>query len=109
MSLDFNLPSTGTESRPTACRSHFIKATEGPTFISSSFSSQYVGATNAGFIRGAYHFAHPDSSSDAAQANFFSAHGGGPDGITLPGALDIECKAHYSEHCTCPTLTTLQR
>ncbi|KAF8875071.1 glycoside hydrolase superfamily [Infundibulicybe gibba] len=70
----------------------YIKATEGTTFTSSSFSSQYTGATNAGFIRGAYHFAHPDSSSGAAQANFFLAHGGGwsGDGITLPGALDIE-------------------
>jgi len=70
----------------------FIKATEGTTFISSTFSSQYTGATNAGLIRGAYHFAHPDSSSGATQANFFLAHGGGwsADGITLPGVLDIE-------------------
>ncbi|EEB99201.1 hypothetical protein MPER_01167 [Moniliophthora perniciosa FA553] len=72
----------------------YIKATEGTTFTSSTFSSQYTGATNAGLIRGAYHFAHPDSSSGAAQANFFLAHGGGwsGDGITLPGALDIECR-----------------
>jgi len=70
----------------------YIKATEGTTFISSTFSDQYIGATNAGLIRGAYHFAHPDSSTGAAQANFFLAHGGGwsGDGITLPGALDIE-------------------
>ncbi|KAK7056306.1 hypothetical protein VNI00_002859 [Paramarasmius palmivorus] len=70
----------------------FIKATEGTSFISSTFSSQYTGATNAGLIRGAYHFAHPDSSSGATQANYFLAHGGGwsGDGITLPGALDIE-------------------
>ncbi|KAJ7196476.1 glycoside hydrolase family 25 protein [Mycena pura] len=71
----------------------YIKATEGTsTFISDTFSSQYTGATNAGFIRGAYHFAHPDSSSGATQAKFFLAHGGGwsGDGITLPGALDIE-------------------
>jgi len=70
----------------------FIKATEGTTFKSSSFSSQYTGATKAGLIRGAYHFAHPDSSSGATQANFFLDHGGGwsADGITLPGVLDIE-------------------
>ncbi|OBT76058.1 hypothetical protein VF21_03515 [Pseudogymnoascus sp. 05NY08] len=69
-----------------------IKATEGTTFISSTFSSQYTGATNAGFIRGGYHFAHPGSSTGAAQANYFLAHGGGwsKDGITLPGMLDIE-------------------
>ncbi|KAG7095334.1 hypothetical protein E1B28_006097 [Marasmius oreades] len=70
----------------------FIKATEGTTFIDPSFSSHYTGATNAGLIRGAYHFGHPDSSSGATQANFFLAHGGGwsGDGITFPGVLDIE-------------------
>ncbi|KAJ5123818.1 Glycoside hydrolase superfamily [Penicillium bovifimosum] len=69
-----------------------IKATEGTSFISSSFSSQYTGATNAGLIRGAYHFAQPASSSGAAQATYFLAHGGGwsNDGQTLPGMLDIE-------------------
>ncbi|KAH9035936.1 glycoside hydrolase family 25 protein [Lactarius pseudohatsudake] len=70
----------------------YIKATEGTTFIDPNFSSNYVGATNAAVIRGAYHFAHPDTSSGAAQATFFLAHGGGwsGDGITLPGALDLE-------------------
>ncbi|GAA5029436.1 GH25 family lysozyme [Actinopolymorpha pittospori] len=43
-------------------------------------------------IRGAYHFAIPDGSSGAAQANYFVDHGGGwsRDGKTLPGVLDIE-------------------
>ncbi|KAH9013076.1 glycoside hydrolase family 25 protein [Lactarius pseudohatsudake] len=70
----------------------YIKATEGTTFIDSYFSQNYVGATNNGIIRGAYHFAHPDTSTGAAQANYFLAHGGGwsADGITLPGALDLE-------------------
>ncbi|KAI6010760.1 glycoside hydrolase family 25 protein [Pisolithus orientalis] len=72
----------------------YIKATEGTSYISPSFSSQYTGATNAGLIRGGYHFAYPDKSSAATQANYFLAHGGGwsADGITLPGALDIECE-----------------
>ncbi|KAI0075215.1 glycoside hydrolase family 25 protein [Panus rudis PR-1116 ss-1] len=70
----------------------YIKATEGTTYIDASFSPNYVGATKAGLIRGGYHFAHPDRSSGATQANYFLAHGGGwtSDGITLPGALDIE-------------------
>ncbi|KAG0008907.1 hypothetical protein BGZ81_003807, partial [Podila clonocystis] len=70
----------------------YIKATEGTTYTSGEFDSQYTGAANAGLIRGAYHFAHPDKSSGAAQANFFLAHGGEwtADGKTLPGALDIE-------------------
>ncbi|KAJ6582973.1 putative N,O-diacetyl muramidase [Mycena vulgaris] len=70
----------------------YIKATEGTTYIDPTFSSKYTGATNAGIIRGGYHFARPDASSGAAQAKFFLKHGGGwsSDGRTLPGALDIE-------------------
>ncbi|KAJ7832079.1 glycoside hydrolase family 25 protein [Mycena olivaceomarginata] len=70
----------------------YIKATEGTTFQDPTFSSKYSGATTAGLIRGGYHFAHPDTSSGATQANYFLAHGGGwsADGRTLPGALDIE-------------------
>ncbi|KAL3457519.1 glycoside hydrolase superfamily [Aspergillus heterothallicus] len=69
-----------------------IKATEGTSFIDPVFNTHYTGATNAGLIRGGYHFAHPDSSSGAAQANYFLAHGGGwsADGRTLPGMLDLE-------------------
>ncbi len=63
-------------------------------YVSPEFSPQYEGATSAGLIRGAYHFAHPDESTGTAQASYFLANGGGwsDDGITLPGALDIECK-----------------
>ncbi|KAI4086880.1 MAG: hypothetical protein LQ344_007206 [Seirophora lacunosa] len=69
-----------------------IKATEGTTYTDPSFSSHYTSATSAGLIRGGYHFARPSSSTGAAQATFFLAHGGGwsPDGITLPGMLDME-------------------
>ncbi|KAI0396036.1 glycoside hydrolase family 25 protein [Xylariaceae sp. FL0594] len=69
-----------------------IKATEGLSYIDKYFSSHYTGATNAGFIRGGYHYAHMDISSGAAQADYFLAHGGGwtSDGITLPGMLDLE-------------------
>ncbi|GFP54440.1 hypothetical protein ACSS6W_002235 [Trichoderma asperelloides] len=69
-----------------------IKATEGTTYIDPSFSDHYTQATQAGFIRGGYHFAQPASSSGAAQANYFLKHGGGwsSDGITLPGMLDLE-------------------
>jgi GH25 family lysozyme M1 (1,4-beta-N-acetylmuramidase) len=62
------------------------------SYIDPRFSSHYTGATNAGFIRGAYHFARPSSSTGADQAEYFIAHGGGwtADGITLPGMLDLE-------------------
>ncbi|KAH8161711.1 hypothetical protein CIB48_g6532 [Xylaria polymorpha] len=79
-----------------------IKATEGTTYIDPSFSSHYIGATNAGFIRGGYHFAHLDTSSGATQANYFLAHGGGwsGDGITLPGMLDLEGSCVLSASAT---------
>ncbi|KAM6503318.1 glycoside hydrolase family 25 protein [Amanita muscaria] len=77
----------------------YIKATEGTYYQSPSFSSQYTGATNAGLIRGGYHFARPDTTTGATQAQYFLAHGGGwsADGITLPGALDIEYNPYGAE------------
>ncbi len=70
----------------------YIKATEGTGYTNPYFAQQYNGSYNAGLIRGSYHFALPDRSSGAAQADYFVAHGGGwsKDGKTLPGALDIE-------------------
>ncbi|EPQ50439.1 hypothetical protein GLOTRDRAFT_133990 [Gloeophyllum trabeum ATCC 11539] len=74
-----------------------IKAPE--VWDNSAFSGQYTGATDAGLVRGAYHFAHPHASSGATQAKYFLAHGGGwsGDGITLPGALDIEYNPNGAE------------
>lgn len=70
----------------------YVKATEGTTYTSSQFSEQYNDSYAAGLIRGAYHFATPNTSSGAAQARFFVANGGGwtNDGHTLPPLLDIE-------------------
>lgn len=70
----------------------YVKATEGTGFRSAQFGPQYEGAHAAGLIRGAYHFARPETSSGASQAQYFLANGGGwtSDGRTLPGALDIE-------------------
>ncbi|WP_240434629.1 GH25 family lysozyme [Streptomyces sp. YIM 130001] len=70
----------------------WMKATEGTTYKDPTFSRNYTGAYNAKVIRGAYHFARPDSSGGAAQANFFADNGGAwsRDDLTLPGVLDIE-------------------
>ena len=70
----------------------YVKATEGTGYTSDDFGHQYNGSYSAGMIRGAYHFALPNKSSGAAQADFFVKHGGGwsSDGKTLPGALDME-------------------
>ncbi|WP_377268480.1 lysozyme [Peterkaempfera sp. SMS 1(5)a] len=70
----------------------YVKATEGTSYTNPYFAQQYNGSYNVGMIRGAYHFALPDNSSGASQANYFVSHGGGwsKDGKTLPPALDIE-------------------
>jgi len=78
----------------------YAKATEGIHYHNSLFTNQYEGMYNRGKIRGAYHFALPNVSSGAAQANYFAHHGGGwsRDGRTLPGALDIEYNP-YGREC----------
>ncbi|CAM5451731.1 Lysozyme OS=Streptomyces antimycoticus OX=68175 GN=SANT12839_063410 PE=3 SV=1 [Streptomyces antimycoticus] len=70
----------------------YVKATEGTSYTNPYFAQQYNGSFNVGMIRGAYHFALPNNSSGAAQADYFVDHGGGwsKDGKTLPGALDME-------------------
>jgi GH25 family lysozyme M1 (1,4-beta-N-acetylmuramidase) len=70
----------------------YVKATEGNYRVEPSFAGQYNGAYKAGLIRGAYHFARPDKTTGAAQADYFVAHGGGwsADGKTLPGVVDLE-------------------
>jgi GH25 family lysozyme M1 (1,4-beta-N-acetylmuramidase) len=78
----------------------YVKATEGTTYRNPFFAQQYNGSYRAGLVRGAYHFALPDRSDGATQANFFVDHGGGwsPDGRTLPPALDMEYNP-YGEVC----------
>jgi GH25 family lysozyme M1 (1,4-beta-N-acetylmuramidase) len=70
----------------------YIKATEGTGFRDPNFGTNYRDASNQHIIRGAYHYGRPDVAGGAAQADFFVANGGAwsRDGLTLPGALDIE-------------------
>ncbi|MFB6436833.1 lysozyme [Streptomyces sp. NPDC056411] len=76
----------------------YVKATESTSYTNPSFAQQYNGSYGVGMIRGAYHFATPDTSSGAAQATYFVTHGGGwsKDGKTLPGALDMEYNPYGS-------------
>ncbi|MFJ6670736.1 GH25 family lysozyme [Actinosynnema sp. NPDC091369] len=78
----------------------YVKATEGTGYRNPDFAQQYNGSYRVGMIRGAYHFALPDRSGGAAQAEFFAVNGGGwsPDGRTLPGAVDLEHNP-YGETC----------
>ena len=78
----------------------YAKATEGTEYKNPKFGQQYNGSYDIGMIRGAYHFALPDRSDGAAQADFFADNGGGwsADGKTLPGALDMEYNP-YGDVC----------
>ncbi|MFD7615361.1 lysozyme [Streptomyces sp. NPDC059802] len=78
----------------------YTKATEGTYYTNEYFAQQYNGSYNVGMIRGAYHFATPNTTSGAVQANYFVDHGGGwsRDGKTLPGVLDIEWNP-YGDQC----------
>ncbi len=78
----------------------YVKATEGTGYRNPKFAQQYNGSYHIGMIRGAYHFALPDRSDGATQADFFAFNGGGwsGDGVTLPGAVDMEYNP-YGDTC----------
>ncbi|WP_091559207.1 GH25 family lysozyme [Arthrobacter sp. ok362] len=81
----------------------YVKASEGLSYRSPTFASQYSGSLNAGLMRGAYHFALPSVSTGAAQADYFINSGGGwsPDGKTMPPLLDIEYNPYATLGNTC--------
>ncbi|MFE7614182.1 lysozyme [Streptomyces sp. NPDC057496] len=78
----------------------YVKATEGTYYKNEYFAQQYNGSYNIGMIRGSYHFATPNTTSGATQADYFVNNGGGwsRDGKTLPGVLDIEWNP-YGDQC----------
>jgi GH25 family lysozyme M1 (1,4-beta-N-acetylmuramidase) len=79
----------------------YVKATEGTSYRNPYFAQQYDGSYGVGMIRGAYHFALPNASGGAAQADHFVDHGGGwtADGRTLPPALDVEYNPYGGGTC----------
>jgi GH25 family lysozyme M1 (1,4-beta-N-acetylmuramidase) len=69
----------------------YAKATEGVHFVDPYYAANYAGAKLNGLYVGGYHFARPDRSDGAAQADFFLDRSGYlNDGHTLPPMLDIE-------------------
>lgn len=66
----------------------FIKATEGTTFVASSFATNWAGAKAAGLLRGAYHFFRPQSDAQAQAQHFLKIVKMQPG--DLPAVLDIE-------------------
>ncbi|MEA2710135.1 MAG: lysozyme [Phycisphaerales bacterium] len=49
----------------------FHKATEGIDYVDPTAATNNAGAAAAGMLVGVYHFAHPDTNSAAAEANWF--------------------------------------
>lgn len=78
----------------------YAKATEGTYYTNPYHAQQYNGSYDVGMVRGAYHFATPDTTTGAAQADYFVDRGGAwsADGRTLPGVLDIEWNP-YGDDC----------
>lgn len=67
-----------------------VLATDGQSFTSDLFASQYDGAGQAGLFRAGYHFARPDGSA-AEQANrFLDTVNYTNDGTSMPPVLDME-------------------
>jgi GH25 family lysozyme M1 (1,4-beta-N-acetylmuramidase) len=69
----------------------YAKATEGLSYVDSTFAANDSGAKANSVDVGAYHFGRPDLGSAAAQADHFLANARFThDGRTLPPMLDIE-------------------
>jgi GH25 family lysozyme M1 (1,4-beta-N-acetylmuramidase) len=76
----------------------FIKATEGDYYANPYYASDLAEAKAAGLYATGYHFAIPNVSDGASQADYAVTNGGyTPDGRTLPLALDIEYNPYGAE------------
>ena len=76
----------------------FVKATEGDYYANPYYGSDLAQAKAAGLYAAGYHFAVPNVSDGASQADFAVANGDyAPDGHTLPLALDIEYNPYGAE------------
>lgn len=70
------------------CDFAFVKATEGASYSSSKFAAQWASARSKAAVRGAYHFARPEQSSAASQADRLIASARAVPGELL--CLDLE-------------------
>jgi GH25 family lysozyme M1 (1,4-beta-N-acetylmuramidase) len=67
-----------------------VLATDGESFTSDLFQSQYDGAGSAGLFRAAYHFARPDGSATEQANRFLDTVNYQNDGTSMPPVLDME-------------------
>ena len=77
----------------------FVKATEGDYYVNPWYAYDLARATAAGLYVAGYHFAIPNVSDGASQADYALQNGAyTPGGRTLPLALDIEYNP-YGQEC----------
>lgn len=66
----------------------FVKATEGTSYVNPYFAQDWQAIRGAGLLRGAYHFAQPDSNAPETEAaHFMAVVQPGPDDLMV---LDLE-------------------
>jgi GH25 family lysozyme M1 (1,4-beta-N-acetylmuramidase) len=76
----------------------FVKATEGDYYANPYYASDLAQAKAAGLYAAGYHFAVPNVSDGASQADYaVGTSGYTADGRTLPPALDIEYNPYGPE------------
>jgi GH25 family lysozyme M1 (1,4-beta-N-acetylmuramidase) len=76
----------------------FIKATEGDYYVNPYYAGDLAQAKAAGLYAAGYHFAVPNVSGGASQADYAVRNGDyAADGHTLPLALDIEYNPYGGE------------
>lgn len=83
--------------RATGQRFVFVKATEGTTFVDSTFDDNWIGAKNAGLLRGAYCFFHPNLDAAKQADLFIKTVKAMKDNGELPHVLDLEAHDNQSK------------
>jgi lysozyme len=89
----------------------FVKATEGSYYVNPYAETDLAAAKAAGLYAAPYHFAIPNYSGGALQADYALDHSGyASDGRTLPVILDIEYDPYVADDHTntCYGLTRAQ-
>ncbi len=74
----------------------FAKATEGTTFVDPQFATNWAGMQDAGVVRGAYHYFHPELDPDD-QAAFVVSTVGPLAATDFPIVLDLEINGGETE------------
>jgi hypothetical protein len=80
----FDISAYQSSTAPAGADFIIVKATEGSSYTSSRYAAQIASARGKAKVVGAYHFARPEQSSAASQADRFLA-------VAKPGPRDLLC------------------